>query len=105
MRFSGLALLGLALGHLTLMHLVHNVDEVNYVFVANRYAGWFWRIYDLLMLVLAMIHGTNGARILIDDYVHSVHWHQFVLGALYLVCGALLLLGIYVALFFTPVQF
>ena len=103
MRVSGLLLLFLALGHLVLMHLIHNVDEITYAFVANRYVGWFWRGYDLLMLVLAMIHGVNGARILIDDYVHAPGWHRVALSTLYLICGGLLLLGIGVALFFQPV--
>ncbi len=40
MRLSGLLLLFLALGHLVIMHLVHNVDEISYAFVASRYAGW-----------------------------------------------------------------
>ena len=105
MRVSGCVLLFLALGHLVLMHLIHNVDEINYAFVASRYAGWFWRGYDLLMLVLAMIHGVNGARILIDDYVHPPKLHAFALSALYLVCGGLLLLGVGVALFFKPIPF
>ena len=104
MRVSGLILLFLALGHLVLMHLIHNVDEINYTFVAGRYAGWFWRSYDLLMLVLAMIHGTNGTRILVDDYVHAPIWRRLALSVLYLVCGGLLLLGVSVALFFQPVS-
>jgi len=103
MRTSGLVLLFLALGHLALMHLIHTVDEINYAFVATRYAGWFWRGYDLLMLVLAMIHGTNGARTLIDDYVHPVMWRRLALGILYVVCGGLLALGVGVAVFFKPV--
>ena len=81
MRVSGLALLLLALGHLVLMHLIHNVDEINYAFVAGRYAGWFWRGYDLLMLILAMLHGVNGARILIDDYIHPPGWRRLALRA------------------------
>lgn len=105
MRLSGLALLFLALGHLALMHLIHNVDEVNYAFVATRYAGWLWRGYDLLMLVLAMIHGTNGARILIDDYVHPRRWRGVAVCGLYLLAGSLLALGCGVALFFQPVPF
>lgn len=104
MRTSGLVLLFLALGHLVLMHLIHNVDEINYAFVANRYAGWFWRGYDLLMLVLAVIHGTNGARVLVDDYVHPPLWRRLALGFLYLVCGGLLALGAIVAIFFQPVS-
>jgi len=105
MRLSGLLLLFLALGHLVIMHLVHNVDEISYAFVASRYAGWLWRGYDLLLLVLAMLHGVNGTRILIDDYVHHPAWRRAALGALYAVCGSLLLLGTGVALFFKPLPF
>ncbi len=104
MRVSGLVLIFLALGHMVLMHLIHSVDEVNYAFVAGRYAGWLWRGYDLLMLTLAMLHGTSGLRILIDDYVHSPRWRAVALGALFLIGGALVLLGMYVALFFRPVS-
>ena len=61
MRVSGLALLFLALGHLLVMHIIHNVDHIDFQFVAARYATPFWRTYDLLMLWFAMIHGVNGA--------------------------------------------
>jgi len=102
MRISGLALLFLAVGHMVLMHLIHRVDEINYAFVATRYQGWFWRGYDLLMLVLAMIHGLNGVRILIDDYVHSPRWRRVAVGALYVIGGSFLVVGSYVALCFKP---
>ena len=103
MRLSGLALLILALGHLIIMHLINNVDGIDYNFVASRYAHWFWRGYDLLMLVLAMFHGLNGVRILIDDYIHPPAWHRLAVGALHTIGGIFLLLGIYVILFFQPV--
>jgi len=103
MRLSGLLLLVLALGHMALMHLIHNVDEISYAFVANRYAGWTWRLYDGTMLVLALVHGLNGARILIDDYVHAAPWRRIALGALYVVGGGLLVLGLGVVVFFAPV--
>ena len=103
MRLSGLALLVLALGHLIIMHLINNVDGIDYNFVASRYAHWFWRGYDLLMLVLAMFHGLNGIHILIDDYIHPPAWHRLATTTLHLVGGGFLLLGIYVILFFQPV--
>ena len=103
MRVSGVVLLFLALGHLAIMHLVHNVEEINYAFVASRYHGWFWRAYDLAMVVLAMIHGVNGARILIEDYLHRPVVRRAALAGLYLVCGGLMLLGVWVALFFKPI--
>ena len=102
MRLSGLALLLLALGHLILMHLINNVDAIDYNFVAARYVGWFWRGYDLLLLILAMIHGLNGVRILIDDYIHPPMWRGLALWMLRIVGGSFLLLGIYVILFFQP---
>lgn len=102
MRLSGLVLLLLALGHLVIMHLVHNVDVIDYAFVAGRYHGWFWRGYDLAMLVLAMLHGLNGVRILIDDYIHPLGWRRAAIAALYLVGGAFLVLGIGVILLFQP---
>ena len=100
MRLSGLLLLLLALGRLVIMHLVHNVDAINYAFVVSRYGHWFWRAYDLLMLVLAMIHGVNGTLVILDDFVPPTGWLRLALGSLYLVCGGLLVLGLYVALFF-----
>src|SRR5262245_39903591 len=68
MRVSGLLLLFLALGHLAVMHLINNVDNIDYAFVAARFATPFWRTYDWLMLVLALLHGLNGLRVIIDDY-------------------------------------
>ncbi|MBI4353872.1 MAG: succinate dehydrogenase [Candidatus Omnitrophica bacterium] len=102
MRLSGLLLLLLALGHLVIMHLINNVDAIDYNFVAGRYAGWFWRAYDGTLLLLAMIHGLNGVRILLDDYL--AHWrgHRWLIRALYGLGAVFLLIGLYVVLFFKP---
>ena len=102
MRFSGLVLLFLAIGHLVIMHLINNVDAIDYAFVVRRFAGWNWRLYDLAMLVLAMIHGVNGARYVIDDYVHHPVWRRLALTLLLSMCGGLLALGLYVAVWFRP---
>ena len=95
-------MLFLALGHLAVVHLITNVDHIDYAFVAERYAGWFWRAYDLLLLWLAMLHGIAGMRIIIDEYLHAAGWRRAALSALYVICGGLLLLGTYVAIFFSP---
>ena len=104
MRLSGLALLGLALGHLVIMHLLNNVDRIDYDFVAGRYAGWFWRGYDGLMLVLAMLHGLNGVRILIDDYLHPLGPRRLAVRGLYLVGGVFLVLGLVAIVCFQPIS-
>ena len=104
MRVSGVALLGLALGHLWLMHILHTVDEIDYAFVAQRYgqALSVWRWYDMSLLVLAMLHGLNGVRILIDDYIHPPLWHRISCAALYMIGGAFLVVGAIVILIFQP---
>jgi len=74
MRISGLALVFLALGHLFITHILNNVENINYDFVAGRWAnpasGVFWRLYDLAMINLAVFHGFNGLRQVLDEYVH-----------------------------------
>lgn len=71
MRLSGLLLVFLALGHLAIMHLIHNVDVINYEFVAARWSLPFWRIYDMALLWLALIHGLLGVRIAGNEYLRS----------------------------------
>ena len=70
-RVSGVGLIFLAIIHLVIMHVTNDVSATGYQFVANRYANPFWRVYDLLLLTLALFHGLNGLRIVCDDYIKS----------------------------------
>ena len=103
MRLSGLCLVFLALGHFAIMHLIHPIEGLNYEFVAGRYRYFGWRIYDLSMLLLALLHGLNGVRILIDDYVQSQRWHDRAYWALRIVGAFFVVLGSVVILTFHPV--
>jgi succinate dehydrogenase / fumarate reductase membrane anchor subunit len=73
MRISGLILVFLALGHLFITHILNNVENINYFFVATRWAdprtGVIWRLWDLTMINLAVLHGFNGIRQVLDEYV------------------------------------
>ena len=75
MRLSGLALVFLALGHLFIMHILNNVETINYAFVANRWTaprtGWIWRLWDASLISLAVIHGFNGLREILYEYLSS----------------------------------
>ncbi len=105
MRVSGVLLLILAIGHLVIMHLINSIDNVNYQFVAGRWAGdWgmFWRSYDWLMLLLAMIHGLNGLRTILDDYLRPGLARTLSMTALYVVGFIFLLIGTLVVLTFQP---
>ncbi len=72
MRLSGIVLVVLVLGHLFIMNILDGgVHRINFAFVAGRWASPFWQIWDLLMLWLAMLHGANGMRTIINDYAKS----------------------------------
>lgn len=71
MRLSGLLLVFLALGHLAIMHLIYSVEVINYEFVVNRWSIPFWRVYDMALLWLALIHGLLGVRLAGNEYLRS----------------------------------
>ena len=70
-RVSGVLLIFLVIIHLIIMHVSNDVACTTYNFVAARYANPFWRLFDWLLLTLALTHGLNGLRIVIDDYISS----------------------------------
>ena len=104
MRLSGLALVLLALGHMFIMHVlvVMTGTEIDFAFVQSRWGTPFWRIYDLLLLVLAFVHGANGARVVIGDYVTHRTARGLLVGLLLAISIVWLLLGIAVIAFFDP---
>ncbi len=102
MRVSGALIVVLVLIHLAFVHFVHGVDEINYKFVANRWFSPTWRTLDFLLLMLALTHGANGIRILVEDYIRPKGWRTLSLTALYVVTAFLLVLGGLVMLTFQP---
>src|SRR5262245_52736795 len=82
MRVSGLAWLVMVLIHFAIMHVINDSHDINFAFVVKRFGTPFWISYDLVMLVLALLHGLNGLRTIIDDYVKSRPWRVIWLSAL-----------------------
>ena len=70
-RASGVVLIFLVIAHLIIMHASTDVACTTYRFVASRYDSPLWRLFDWLLLTLALTHGMNGLRVVIDDYVQS----------------------------------
>ncbi len=100
MRVSGILLVVLVLVHLAIMHVLNPIEAVDFNFVASRWASPFWRIYDWLLLILAFLHGLNGTRVVIDDYVHTKGWRVVTLSVLYVVGLILMVIGSLVILTF-----
>ena len=92
-RISGVALIFLALIHVFLNHVTTDVSCTSYQLVAMRYTNPFWRLYDWLLLTLALLHGMNGLRVVIDDYVRSRGWRLTLQSVAGLVTLAYFMLG------------
>ena len=93
MRLSGVALLFLALGHFAIQHVINDVHDLSLGFVAARWASLRWRVYDAFLLGLALIHGLNGLRVVVDDYVHRPRLKKAFLWAIVIVGTALIIIG------------
>lgn len=103
MRASGLVLIVLIFGHL-LINLVlgEGVKQIDFAFVAGKYATPFWQVWDLLMLWLALIHGGNGMRTLVNDYAHNRTVNRILRWAIYAAVVVLIVLGTLVIFTFDP---
>ena len=93
MRLSGLLLLFFALVHFAITHIVNDVVETDYDFVAERWHNPAWRVFDWMLLVLALSHGLNGLRWIVDDYVRTPGPRKAVKGVLYGLTAALVVVG------------
>lgn len=102
MRVSAVAMVGLVIGHLYIMHVINSTDTIDFQFVAERFRGPFWRAYDLLILLFALSHGLIGLRGILDDYVHHRGWRVaaeialWIVGAAFAGLGALVLFALQV---------
>jgi succinate dehydrogenase / fumarate reductase membrane anchor subunit len=103
MRISGVLLVFLVLGHLAIMLLVdQGVTRIGFAFVAGRWASPFWQVWDLLQLWLAMIHGTNGLRVIIADYAEKDRTRVTLKLLLYVSSAIIIALGTLVIFTFDP---
>ncbi len=103
MRASGIVLVVLIFGHLFVnMVSGEGVRAIDFAFVAGKWASPFWQVWDLLMLWLALIHGANGMRTIINDYTSSPRLGQVMRGAVFASAAILIILGTLVIFTFDP---
>jgi succinate dehydrogenase / fumarate reductase membrane anchor subunit len=103
MRASGVVLVLLIFGHL-FINLVagEGITAIDFGFVAGKWANPFWQVWDLLMLWLAMLHGTNGVRTIINDYAERDTLRMWLKIALYTAFLVVTVLGTLVIFTFDP---
>ena len=104
MRISGPLLIVLIFVHLISNLVVPDggIKAIDFAFVAGKWAAPFWQWWDLAMLWLAMLHGTNGMRTVINDYTEHEGIRKTLVFSLWGVCAALIILGTLVIFTFDP---
>ena len=105
MRLSGLLLLGMALFHMFYLYFWQpgGIDGISYQSIVARWTdpalGFTWRVFDLLLLVLGLMHGGYGIWQALNGAVLRREWQLAGRGLLLLLCIALT--GIGAAIIFT----
>lgn len=102
-RISGLVLIFLVIIHLVIMHVSNDVSCTTYQFVAARYANPFWRLFDWTLLTLALLHGMNGLRVVIDDYARTQRTRLVLLSLAGVLLVVFFMLGTITLITFQPV--
>ncbi|AZZ50970.1 MULTISPECIES: succinate dehydrogenase hydrophobic membrane anchor subunit [Rathayibacter] len=103
MRASGVVLIVLIFGHLIFNLLLGDgIKAIDFGFVGGKLANPFWQWWDVAMLWLALIHGGNGMRTLVNDYATSPLLARVFKGGIVVSVVALIALGTYVVFGFNP---
>lgn len=83
MRMSGLALIFLTFGHLFMNNWLVDAGAIDYAYVTERFSKTWIKIYDSFLLGLAILHGGNGLRYSLEDYIAKPSGRFFAKAALY----------------------
>ena len=102
MRVSGLALIFMALYHLVWWNLVVGVEHLSADLVRERWSHWPWRLFNVGLVLFAMLHGLNGLRYSIEDYVRRPRLQKAVKAVLYGIILLAMAWGVWALLTFDP---
>jgi succinate dehydrogenase / fumarate reductase membrane anchor subunit len=93
----------LVFGHLFVnLMLGQGIHQIDFAFVAGKWANPFWQVWDLAMLWLAMLHGCNGLRTIINDYAVRLNTRFALKTLLYFGTLVVIVLGTLVIFTFDP---
>jgi succinate dehydrogenase / fumarate reductase membrane anchor subunit len=102
-RVSGVVLIALIFTHLFYnLVLGDGVSQIDFGFVAGKWASPVWQWWDFVMLVLAMLHGMNGMSYLINDYAGTKRSRTVLNAVLGTATAVIIVLGTLVIFTFDP---
>lgn len=94
MRVSGLLLIFLTFGHLFFNNIQIDAATIDFEFVARRLSKPWVKIYDSFLLGFAMLHGTNGLRYSLEDYIQRPGRRFWAKITLYVVSVTIFVFGV-----------
>lgn len=94
MRVSGVVLVFLVLGHIYMTYVQVSEADATFDAVVNKLSQPAWKLYDGLILGLSLLHGANGARYSIEDYVRSRPNRFWVKSLFYALVAAVFVFGV-----------
>lgn len=100
MRISGLFLIFMSLYHLYWWNLVVGVEHLSADLVLERWDNPLWRLFNVGLASFALLHGLNGLRYSIEDYIRNPKARKIVKGIAYFVVLGALAWGIFALLTF-----
>lgn len=103
MRVSGVVLVVLIFGHLFVNLMTGDgIKQIDFAFVGGKLSDPFWQWWDVAMLWLALIHGANGMRTIVNDYVARPRVARALKVSLFASASLLIILGTLVVFTFDP---
>lgn len=69
MRISGLLLVFAVLFHMFWNTVVYPDHELTWDLIVSRYYNPFWRLFDLTLLGLSVLHGFYGLAVIMQEYL------------------------------------
>lgn len=98
MRVSGLFLIFMTLYHLYWWNLVVGVEHLSADLVLERWNNPLWRLFNVGLASFALLHGLNGLRYSIEDYVRNPRAQKVAKAIAYTVVLGALAWGIFALL-------
>ena len=94
MRISGIVLMFLVLGHIY-MTFIQQPESItaSYETIVTKLQQPVWKLYDWLIMVLAGLHGVNGARYVMEDYLPNKSSRFWVKAIFYTIVGVIFVWG------------
>ncbi|HEU0014106.1 MAG TPA: hypothetical protein VFQ45_10505 [Longimicrobium sp.] len=100
MRVTGVLLLFMALYHLVWWNLLVGVEHLSAEMVLERWNNPLWRLFNVGLATFALLHGLNGLRYSIEDYVRNPKARRIAKGIAYTVVLLTLAWGVFALLTF-----